>query len=115
MDSSFAGRSAKALREPWTLIVAGVGAGTGWAVGLPLGAIGAVGLGMLGVAALAAAAVLDDDEEPTGPPPLRLGTAQAKLVSRLAGYQADIERLPATRTAPALGALAPQASEAARN
>src|SRR6478609_7812672 len=100
MDGSFAGRSAKALREPWTLIVAGVGAGTGWAVGLPLGAIGAVGLGMLGVAALAAAAVLDA-AEPTGPPPLRSGTAQAKLVSRLAGYQADLDRLPAT-TAPAL-------------
>jgi hypothetical protein len=59
--------------------VAGVGAGSGWAVGLPFGAVGAVGLGILGVAALASAPVRGGVEE-SEPPALRSATAQATLV-----------------------------------
>ena len=40
------------LRDPWSLVVAGIGAGSAWAIGLPVGAVGLVGAGMLGVAAL---------------------------------------------------------------
>ena len=37
MAGSFVSRAARALRDPWSLVVAGVGAGSAWAIGLPVG------------------------------------------------------------------------------
>ena len=35
MAGSFLARAANALKDPWSLVVAGVGAGSAWAIGLP--------------------------------------------------------------------------------
>ena len=66
--ASFAARALRSLRDPWSLVVAGIGAGSAWAVGLPVGAAGLVGAGMLGVAAVVGGAVRKDD----APPPVQL-------------------------------------------
>jgi hypothetical protein len=71
MAGSFVSRAARALRDPWSLVVAGIGAGSAWAIGLPVGAVGLVGAGMLGVAAVVGGAVRgggDESPEPELPP-----------------------------------------------
>lgn len=117
MPGSFVSRAARALRDPWSLVVAGVGAGSAWAIGLPVGAVGLVGAGMLGVAAVVGGAMRGDggDSAEPEPPPLRPGTVQAQLVSTLRGYRTDLEQLQSTPLAPAVGVSAVQAVEAARN
>jgi hypothetical protein len=116
MAGSFVSRAARALRDPWSLVVAAVGAGSAWAIGLPVGAVGLVGAGMLGVAAVVGGAVSGSDEstEPS-PPPLRPGTVQANLVDTLQSYRTDLEQLQRARLAPAVGVTATQAVDAARN
>jgi len=116
MAGSFLSRAARSLRDPWSLVVAGVGAGSAWAIGLPLGAVGLVGAGMLGVAAVAGGAIRSggDDEQPALPP-LRPGTVQAGLVATLQGYRSDLEHLQQATLAPAVGVTAVQAVEAARS
>ena len=118
MAGSFVSRAARALRDPWSLVVAGVGAGSAWAIGLPVGAVGLVGAGMLGVAAVVGGA--DPRRrwrraEPA-PPPLRPGTVQAQLVGTLHG----LPHRPRTAAAgtpwrPPSGSSAVQAVEAARS
>jgi hypothetical protein len=117
MAGSFVSRAARALRDPWSLVVAGVGAGSAWAIGLPVGAVGLVGAGMLGVAAVVGGAMRGDggDSGEPEPPPLRPGTVQAQLVDTLRGYRTDLEQLQSTSLAPAVGVSAVQAVEAARN
>ena len=117
MAGSFVSRAARALRDPWSLVVAGVGAGSAWAIGLPVGAVGLVGAGMLGVATVVGGAMRGDsgDSAEPEPPPLRPGTVQAQLVSTLRGYRTDLEQLQSTPLAPAVGVSAVQAVEAARN
>jgi hypothetical protein len=117
MAGSFLTRAARALRDPWSLVVAGVGAGSAWAIGLPVGAVGLVGAGMLGVAAVVGGAVRGDggDTAESGLPPLRPGTVQANLVATLNGYRANLEQLQGTELAPAVGVSAFQAVEAARS
>ena len=117
MAGSFVSRAARALRDPWSLVVAGVGAGSAWAIGLPVGAVGLVGAGMLGVAAVVGGAMRGDagDSAEPEPRPLRPGTVQAQLVSTLRGYRTDLEQLQSTALAPAVGVSAVQAVEAARN
>jgi hypothetical protein len=117
MAGSFVSRAARALRDPWSLVVAGVGAGSAWAIGLPVGAVGLVGAGMLGVATVVGGAMRGDsgDSSEPEPPPLRPGTVQAQLVSTLRGYRTDLEQLQSTALAPAIGVSAVQAVEAARN
>lgn len=116
MAGSFVSRAARALRDPWSLVVAGIGAGSAWAIGLPVGAVGLVGAGMLGVAAVVGGAVKGDGGESAEPevPPLRPGTVQAQLVATLRGYRSDLEQLQSTQLAPAVGVSAHQAVEAAR-
>ena len=116
MAGSFLSRAANALKDPWSLVVAGVGAGSAWAIGLPVGAVGLVGAGMLGVAAVVGGAVRGDGQsaEPE-PPPLRAGTIQAQLVSTLHGYRIDLDQLQQGSLAPAVAVSAVQAVEAARN
>jgi hypothetical protein len=117
MAGSFLARAGRALRDPWSLVVAGIGVGSAWAIGLPVGAVGLVGAGMLGVAAVVGGAVRGDGsggDEPE-PPPLRPGTVQANLVATLQGYRADLDQLQQTQMAPAVGVSALQAVEAARS
>ena len=119
MAGSFLSRAARALRDPWSLVVAGIGAGSAWAIGLPVGAVGLVGAGMLGVAAVVGGAVRSgDDGDRAGAelPPLRPGTVQAQLVGDAAG----LPRRPGTAAAAAVSrrpsaVAAAQAVEAARN
>ena len=115
MAGSFAARASRALRDPWSLIAAGVGAGSAWAIGLPVGAVGLVGAGMLGVAAVVGGAVRGDGESSAPDArPLRKGTVQAGLVATLQGYRRDLEHLQRTQLAPAVAMSAAQAVEAAR-
>jgi hypothetical protein len=90
-------RLARALADPWLLLVSGVGGGLAWAVGIPAVGAGAIGLGMLGGAAAVAAALrgLGDGggDEKEKPVELARGTAQAGLVDALQGYLADLAAL----------------------
>lgn len=110
--ASFAARALRSLRDPWSLVVAGIGAGSAWAVGLPVGAAGLVGAGMLGVAAVVGGAVRrGDDPEPA--PQLRPGTVQHDMLRALQGYRADLDRLASGPQAPAVGVTAREAADAA--
>jgi len=104
---------ARAMRDPWNLLVAGVGTGSAWAIGLPMGATVVVGAGMLGVATVVGDAVRGGRHDPAAAHPLRAGTPQAILVLTLQGYRADLERLQQTRLADAVAGMAVQASAAA--
>lgn len=119
MAGSFLSRAGRALKDPWSLVVAGVGAGSAWAIGLPVGAVGLVGAGMLGVAAVVGGAVRagdgDDAAAEPEPPPLRPGTVQAALVATLHGYRTDLGRLQQEQLEPAVAMTAVQAVEAARS
>ncbi len=104
----------RAMRDPWNLLVAGVGTGSAWAIGLPMGATVVVGAGMLGVATVVGDAVRGGPHDPAPAQRLRAGTSQAILVLTLQGYRADLERLQQTRLADAVAGMAVQASAAAR-
>ena len=93
--------AARAVRDRGNLLVAGVGTGSAWAVGLPFGAAVVVGAGMLGVATVVGDRVRGGSHEPAAPP-LRAGTPQAILVLTLQGYRADLERLSRPDPAPLL-------------
>lgn len=113
--AGFASRAVQALKDPWSILAAGVGAGSAWAIGLPVGAVGLVGVGMLGVAAAVGGAVRGGDG--AGAPddaPLRPGTHQAQLVGTLHGYRSDLEQLQRGSLAPAVSVSAEQAVDAAR-
>lgn len=118
MAGSFFARAGRALKDPWSLVVAGVGAGSAWAVGLPVGAIGLVGAAMLGVAAVGGAAVRSDtaaEQTERVARPLRPGTVQAQLVDGLRSYRVDLEHLRGGQLEPAVAMTATQAVEAARS
>jgi len=108
--------AARAVRDPWYLLVAGVGTGSAWAIGLPFGAAVVVGGGMLGVATVVGDRVRGPNAVAADPVarPLRTGTPQAILVLTLQGYRADLERLQHARPAAAVAGTAVQASAAAR-
>lgn len=87
------------LSDPWTVVTAGLGAGVGWAVGLPTLAVAAVGATMLGAAAVAA--IFRDPGEPdVEEAPLRRGTEQAALLGALDGYLKDLRELRESRRLP---------------
>ena len=105
------------LRDPWSLVVAGAGAGAAWAIGLPMGAAGVVGAGMLGVATIVGVVrgrTNDLESSEPAPKPLRAGTVQANLVNALHDYRVSLELLQQTRPAPAVAVTAVRALEAAR-
>jgi hypothetical protein len=108
--------AARAVRDPWYLLVAGVGTGSAWAIGLPFGAAVVVGGGMLGVATVVGDRVRGPNAVAADrvARPLRTGTPQAILVLTLQGYRADLERLQHARPAAAVAGTAVQASAAAR-
>jgi len=105
---------ARAVREPRYLLVAGLGTGSAWAIGLPFGAAVVVGAGMLGVATVVGDRVHGGGPHDPAAPPLRAGTPQAILVLTLQGYRADLEHLQHARPAAAVAGTAVQASAAAR-
>jgi len=97
--------------------VAGVGAGSAWAIGLPVGAAGVVGAGMFGVATVVGVVRgrTNDLESPDpAPRPLRAGTVQANLVNTVHDYRVSLELLQQARPAQAVAAAGVQATEAAR-
>src|SRR6478752_4019890 len=108
--------AARAVRDPWYLLVAGVGTGSAWAIGLPFGAAVVVGGGMLGVATVVGDRVRGPNALAADPVarPLRTGTPQAILVLTLQGYRTDMECLQHARPAAAVAGTAVQASAAAR-
>ena len=108
--------AARAVRDRGNLLVAGVGTGSAWAVGLPFGAAVVVGAGMLGVATVVGDRVRGGPHDLAAKPaaqPLRAGTPQAILVLTLQGYRADLERLQHARRAAPVAGTAVQASAAA--
>ena len=117
MAGEFLARAGRALRDPWSLVAAGIGAGSAWAIGLPVGAVGLVGAGMLGVAAVVGGAVRSDAVAPgdTPAPRLRPGTVQAGLVDALRGYRTDLEQLQRRQLEPAVAMSATEAVDAARS
>ncbi len=118
MAGSFVARAGRALKDPWSLVAAGVGAGSAWAIGLPVGAVGLVGAAMLGVAAVVGGVGRSDapaeNIEPAAPP-LRPGTVQAQLVDGLRSYRVDLEHLQGGQLEPAVAMSATEAVEAARS
>ncbi len=105
------------LRNPWTLLLAGVGGGAAWAIGLPPGAAGIVGAGMLGVATVAGVVRgtnKDIDAVQPSPPRPRAGTAQSNLVNTLHDYRVGLERLQRAGLAQSITVTADQATQAAR-
>jgi len=104
---------ARAVREPRYLLVAGLGTGSAWAIGLPFGAAVVVGAGMLGVATVVGDRVHGGGPHDPAAPPLRAGTPQAILVLTLQGYRADLERLQHARPAAAIAQMTVRAGAAA--
>lgn len=114
MPESRLRRAAQALRDPWSLLAASVGAGAAWALALPIGGIGAVGIGMLGVAAVVGAAVSKDDEPSAAPEPqLVPGTVQYRSVRTLESYLADLTGLQNGSSIPLLATQTADAVQAA--
>ena len=111
--ASFASRALRSLRDPWSLVVAGIGAGSAWAIGLPVGAAGLVGAGMLGVAAVVGGAVRSGADAEPPPAQLRRGTTQFDMLQTLQAYRADLNRLASGPQAPAVGVTAREAADAA--
>ena len=101
------------------MLVAGAGAGTAWAIGLPAGAAGVVGVGMFGVAAAVGGTIrgTNGDMDSTDPEsqPLRPVSAQATLVAILHRYRSDLDDLRQSQSAPAIAVTAVHAAEAARH
>src|SRR5664279_4999051 len=82
------------LRDPWDLVVAGVGAGAAWAIGLPVGAAVVVGAGMFGVATVVGVVrgrTNDLELSEPAPKPLRAGTVQVNLVNIVHDYRVSLE------------------------
>ncbi|MTD16531.1 hypothetical protein GIS00_21575 [Nakamurella sp. YIM 132087] len=112
-------RAGRVLRDPWSLLVTAVGAGSAWAVGLPVFGIAGVGVGMLGVAAAVgamAAAPYDGDRGPAAAErpdrPLRRGTPQFRQIERLEQYRHELAGLVRDDPAPVVGGPAQDALEA---
>ena len=107
----------RTLRDPWSLVVAGLGAGAAWAIGLPIGAVGVVGAGMFAVAAVVGVVrgrTNDLESSEPAPKPLRAGTVQANLVNTVHDYRVSLELLQQARPVQAVAAVGVQATEAAR-
>lgn len=111
--AGFGARALRALRDPWSLVVAGIGAGSAWAVGLPVGAAGLVGVGMLGVAGVVGGALRSGDADAPPPARLRPGTVQEDMLRTLQGYRSDLDRLTSGPQAPAVAVTAREAADAA--
>lgn len=113
MGDSRLRRAAQSLRDPWSLLAASVGAGAAWAFALPVAGIGAVGVGMLGVAAVAASLTGGNQSPRAAEPELVPGTVQYRSVRTLESYLADLTRLSGGPTIPLLAAQAADAVQAA--
>lgn len=113
MPESRVRRAAQALRDPWSLLAASVGAGAAWALALPVAGIGAVGVGMLGVAAVAGALSRSSAPQRSAEPELVPGTVQQRSVRTVESYLADLTRLHGGPTVPLLAGQADDAVQAA--
>ena len=102
-------RAAQALRDPWSLLATAVGMGAAWALTFPVAGIGAVGVGMLAVAAAVGAAGSRSTDEPD----LKYGTDQYRMVGTLESYRADLVRFRDGSVPPMLAGQAADAVQAA--
>ncbi len=110
--AGFAARAAGVLRDPLNVVVAAIGAGAAWAVGLPVVGVAAVGAGMLGAAVVAGAALSHRTaSEPV--PELARGTAQRALVDELDRYRRDLLELSRGPLPPVLVVSAGESVDAA--
>jgi hypothetical protein len=93
------------VRDPWALLLSGVGAGVGWALTLPTAASAAIAAGMLGAAGVARALTTEGaDYVGTAPlPELAGGTPQADLVGRLRRVADQLNRMIPTFAGTTLG------------
>jgi hypothetical protein len=110
--AGFVARAAGALRDPWSLVVTAIGAGSAWAAGLPLAGVGAVGVGMLAAAAVAGGAL---SRARPGTPEIDLvrGTTQKSLVDELESYRRDLVELQHSNLTPVLASSSADAVAAA--
>ncbi len=111
-------RAAQALSDPWSLLAAAVGTGAAWALALPVGGVGAVGVGMLGVAAAVGALTRDTTRmtgEPPAEPELVVGTPQYRSVRTLDSYLDDLARFRSAVQSPMLEQRTADALDAARS
>jgi hypothetical protein len=113
MGDSRLRRAARSLRDPWSLLAASVGAGAAWALALPVVGIGAVGVGMLGVAAVVGALTAAHDAPPPAEPELVPGTVQYRSVRTVESYLTDLTQLRGGTTMPLLPAQVDDAVQAA--
>jgi hypothetical protein len=100
MRDDFSTRLARALADPWLLLTSAFGGGMSWALtNGNVNAGAAIGLGMLGAAALTSAAVKGGGDDHALPereeklPELAPGTSQARMVDALRGYLGDLKSL----------------------
>lgn len=97
MSASFSTRLARGLADPWLLLVSAFGGGMGWAVTGDVNVGGAVGFGMLGVAAVTSALSRGGEPPALNAAPvlaeLAPGTPQARMLEALRGYLQDLEEL----------------------
>lgn len=95
-SSALARRAADELRDPWVLLLAGLGGGLAWAIGIP--ALVAL---LIAVAMLAGAGTLGAVRNAGAPelegPKLRSGTQQRQLVDALEGYLGDLRAMRHTK------------------
>jgi hypothetical protein len=70
------------FRDPWSLVIAGVAGGLGWAVGLPATAAVGIGAAVFGVKVLAGSFVNRQPTPPPGELPVRSRSAEAWWLER---------------------------------
>ena len=70
------------VRDPWSLVLAGVAGGLGWAIGLPVAAAAGIGAAVYGVKVLAGALVDRPPALPAGELPVRSRSTEAWWLER---------------------------------
>jgi L,D-peptidoglycan transpeptidase YkuD (ErfK/YbiS/YcfS/YnhG family) len=70
------------IRDPWSLVLAGVAGGLGWAIGLPVAAAAGIGAAVYGVKVLAGSMVDRQPPTPSGELPVRSRSTEAWWLER---------------------------------
>jgi len=105
-------RLGRELREPWAIVLGGLAAGLGWAIGIPAIAAAGVGAAVYGVRVVAGV-VVDRFQGVEGMPEIRPGTRQAEWLQRAQRAVQALERSRATAPTPVADRVAKMASNAA--
>jgi hypothetical protein len=102
------------VRDPWALLVAGVAAGSAWAVGIPAVAAAGVGAAVLGIKALSG--MLSGKQRPVGGRTLALrgGSTEHRWMQRAERAVSSFERLASSVRSGPIADRATQIGEEAR-